>query len=50
MHYVEYGLKWVKNDIFRETGYLSQFAGNYDLQVPFQLDKVSPVTAACIGN
>ena len=33
--------KWVKIDIFRENGYLSQFAGSYELEVPFKSDKVT---------
>ena len=41
MYYVEYG----KNDsrlIFSEKdGYLSQFAGSYELKVPFKSDKIT---------
>ena len=44
MYYVEYG----KNDsklIFSEKdGYLSQYAGSNELEVPSKLDKVSPAS------
>ena len=48
--YVECG-KNGSNLIFSEKdGYLSQLAGSFELGVPFKLDKVSPATAASIGN
>ena len=37
--------------IFSEKDeYLSQFAGSYELEVPFKSDKLSPAIAASIGN
>ena len=41
MYYVEYGkngLKWIFSEKDR---HLSQFAGSYDLELPFKSDKVS---------
>ena len=46
MFFVEYGKKGSKlmsKLIFSEKdGHLSQFAGSYDLELPFKSDKVSP--------
>ena len=50
MHYVEYGTNWSKLIFPEEYVYLSQFAGSNELEVPFKSNKVSPATAASIGN
>ena len=42
MYYVEYGKNESKLIFVEKDGYLSQFAGIYELEVPFQSDKVSP--------
>ena len=48
MYYVEYGQNGSK--FSEKERYLSQFAGSYELEVPFKSDKVSPATIASIGN
>ena len=50
MFFVEYVKNWSKLIFSEIDGYLSQFAGSYELEVPFKSDKVSPATAAIIGN
>ena len=47
---VEHGKNGSKLIFSEKDGYLSQFAGSYELGVPFKSDKVSPATAASIGN
>ena len=50
MFYVEYG-KYGSKLIFSEKdGYVSQFAGSNELEVPFKSEKLSPATAASIQN
>ena len=42
MYYVEYGKKKGSKLVFSEKdGYLSQFAGSYEPEVPFKSDKVT---------
>ena len=36
--------------ISEKDGYLSQFSGSYELEVPFKSDKVSTATVVSIGN
>ena len=50
MYYVEYGQNGSKLIFSEKNGYLSQFPGSYELKVPFKSDKLSPATAASIGN
>ena len=38
MYYVEYGSKLIFSE---KDGYLSQFAGSYELEVPFKSDNVN---------
>ena len=42
MYYVEYGKNGSKLIFSEKDGYLSQFDGIYELEVPFKSDKVSP--------
>ena len=42
MYFVEYGKNGSKMIFSEKDGYLSQFAGIYELEVPFKSDKVSP--------
>ena len=42
MYYVEYGKNGSKLIFSEEEGHLSQFAGSYDLELPFKADKISP--------
>ena len=41
MYYVEYGKNGSKLIFSEKDGYLSQFAGSYELEVPFKSDKVT---------
>ena len=50
MYYVEYGRNGSKLIFSEKNGYLSKFPGSYELEVPFKSDKLSPATAASIGN
>ena len=50
MHYVKYGKNGLKLIFSEKDGYLSQFAGSYELEIPFKSDKLSPATAASIGS
>ena len=50
MYYVEYGQNGSKLIFSEKNGYLSQFPGSYELEVPFKSDKLSPATAVSIGN
>ena len=45
MYYVEYGKNGSILIFSEEDGYLSHFAGSYELEVPFKSDK-SPATSA----
>ena len=47
--YVEYGKNGLKLIFSEKDGYLSQFAGSYELGVPFKSDKALPATSASIG-
>ena len=42
MYYLEYGKSGSKLIFSEKDGHLSQFAGSYDLELPFKSDKMSP--------